>query len=66
MVDKIVSEYDQEIPQSQTALKPWHCEKEPHKNNETPRRQTKRNCFYTCMIKGDCSYLSGGGGVFHH
>ena len=28
---KIVNEYDQEIPQSQTADNPWHHEEEPLK-----------------------------------
>ena len=37
------SEYDQEIPQSQTAGKPWHCEEEPHNNHETPGRQIKQS-----------------------
>ena len=38
---KIVSEYDKEMPQSQTA-NPWHREEEPHNNNETPGRQTQQ------------------------
>ena len=33
---KIVNEYDQEIPQSQTADEPWHHEEEPHNHHETP------------------------------
>ena len=37
---KIVSEYDQEIPQAKTTDKPWHPEEELHKNHETPGRQT--------------------------
>ena len=38
----IVSEYDQEIPQSQTADKPMapHREEEPHNDHETPGIQT--------------------------
>ena len=39
----IVSEYDQQIPQSQTAENPWHREEEPHNINETPERQTKQS-----------------------
>ena len=35
------SEYDQEIPQSQTADNLWHLEEEPHNNHETPGRQSK-------------------------
>ena len=30
------SEYDQEIPQSQTADNPWHLEEEPLNQHETP------------------------------
>ena len=40
---KIVSEYDQEIPQSQTACQnQWHHEEEPHSNYKTQGRQTKQ------------------------
>ena len=35
------SEYDQEIPQSQTADNPWHREEEPLNHHETPGRQIK-------------------------
>ena len=38
-ITKIVSEYDEEIPQSQTADNPWHREEEPHNNHETPGKQ---------------------------
>ena len=37
---KIVSEYDQEPPQSQTA-QPWHREEEPLNHHKTPGIQTK-------------------------
>ena len=40
---KIISEYDQEIPQSQTAEKPWHRKEESHNNHEAPGRQTKQS-----------------------
>ena len=41
---KIVSEYDQEIQQSQTADKPMAFpEEQPHSHNETPGRQPKQN-----------------------
>ena len=43
LTPKIVSEYDQEISQSQTAEKPWHREEEPHNNHEIPGRQTKQS-----------------------
>ena len=36
------SEYDQEIPQSQTT-KQQHREEEPHNNHETLERQTKQS-----------------------
>ena len=39
---KVVSEYDQEIPQSQTADKPMAHEEEPHNNHKTPGRQTNQ------------------------
>ena len=37
------SEYDQEIPQSQTADKPIAPQEEPHNNHETPSRQTTQS-----------------------
>ena len=40
---EIVSEYDQEIPQSQTADTPWHREEEPLNNYETTGRQIKQS-----------------------
>ena len=40
---KIISEYDQEIPQSQTAEKPLHREEESHNNHEAPGRKTKQS-----------------------
>ena len=41
---KIVSEYDQEIPQSQTAdNSPWHREEEPLNHHKTPGRQIKQS-----------------------
>ena len=41
LVLKIVSEYDQEIPQSHIPDKLMHRKEEPH-NHETPGRQTKQ------------------------
>ena len=38
-----VSGFDQKMPQSQTADKPWHREEEPHNNHDTPGRQTKQS-----------------------
>ena len=40
---KIVSEYDQEIPQSQTADNPLHREEEPLNYHETRGRQIKQS-----------------------
>ena len=37
---KLVSYYQQQIPQLQTNL--WHREEELHKNHETPGRETKQ------------------------
>ena len=48
------SEYDQEIPQSQTADKPWNCEEEPHNNHETPGRQTKQSNQLSLPHQDDC------------
>ena len=39
---KKVSEYDQEISQSQKQTNSWHREEEPHNNNETLGRKTKQ------------------------
>ena len=36
------SEYDQEIPQSQTADNPWHREEETLNHHETPGRQINK------------------------
>ena len=42
--NKIVGEYDQEIPESQTADKPLcHREEEQHNNHEAPGRQKKQS-----------------------
>ena len=40
---QLISEYDQEIPQSQTAEKPLHREEESHNNHEAPGRKTKQS-----------------------
>ena len=51
---KIVSEYDQEIPHSQTADKPWHREEEPHNHRETPGRQIKHSNQLSHPHQDDC------------
>ena len=37
---KLVSDYEQQIPQQQT--NPWHREEELHNNHETSGRETKQ------------------------
>ena len=51
---KIVSEYDQEITQSQTSDKPMTPEEEPHNNHETPGRQTKQSNQLSLPHQDDC------------
>ena len=41
-ISKIESEYDQEIPQSQTPDRPVLSREEPHINHETPGSQTEK------------------------
>ena len=47
---KKVSEYDQKIPQSQTADR----EEEPHSNHKTPGRQTKQSNQLSLPHQDDC------------
>ena len=51
---KMISEYDQEIPQTQTADNPWHREEEPPTNQETPGRQIKQSNQLSLPHQGDC------------
>ena len=51
----IVSKYDQEIPQSQTAKNWWHGKEGPHNNNETPGRQTNQNNQLFLPHRDDCN-----------
>ena len=37
------SEYDQEYHNYKLQSNPWHRDKEPHNNQETPGRQTKQS-----------------------
>ena len=55
MIAKIVSEYDQEIPQSQTAGNPWHHEEEPLNHHETPGRQIKQNNQLSLPHQDECN-----------
>ena len=52
---EIVSEYDQEIPQSQTADTPWHREEEPLNHHETPGRQIKQSNQLSLPYQDDCN-----------
>ena len=52
---KIVNEYDQEIPQSQTAYNPWHHEEEPLNHHETPGRQIKQSNQLSLPHQDDCN-----------
>ena len=52
---KIVNEYDQEIPQSQTADNPGHREEEPLNHHETPGRQIKQSNQLSLPHQDDCN-----------
>ena len=52
---KIVSEYDQEIPQSQLQTTPWHREEEPLNHHETPERQIKQSNQLSLPHQDDCN-----------
>ena len=51
----IVSEYDQDIPQSQTADNTWHREEEPLNHHETPGRQIKQSNQLSLPHQDDCN-----------
>ena len=52
---KIVSEHDQEIPQSQTADNPVAPQEEPHNHHETPGRQIKKSNQISIPHQDDCN-----------
>ena len=54
---KIVSEYDQEIPQSQTADSHVYREEEPLNHQETPGRQIKQSNQLSLLLpnQDDCN-----------
>ena len=52
---KIVSEYDQEIPQSQTADNRWHREEELLNHHETPGRPIKQSNQLSLPHQDDCN-----------
>ena len=51
----IVSEYDQEIPKSQTTDTPVHDKEEPLNHHETPGRQMKQGSQLSLPHKDDCN-----------
>ena len=52
---KIVSEYDQEIPQSQTADKPVAPQGKPLNHHKTPGRQIKQSNQLPLPHQDDCN-----------
>ena len=54
-VSEIVNEYDQEIPQSQTADNLGHREEEPFNHLETPGRQIKQSNQLSLPNQDDCN-----------
>ena len=52
---KIVNEYDQEIPQSQTADNPVAPRDEPLNHHEIPGRQIKQSNQLTLPLQDDCN-----------
>ena len=52
---KIVSEYDQEIPQSQTADNQRYRKEEPLNDHETPGRQIKQSNQLSLPHRDDCN-----------
>ena len=52
---KIVSQYDQEIPQYKPQTTPWHREEEPLNHHETPGRQIKQGNQLTLPHQNDCN-----------
>ena len=54
-ITKIVSEYDQEIPQSQTADNPVAPQEEPLNHHETPGRQIKQSNQLSLPHQDDCN-----------
>ena len=55
MIAKIVSEYDQEIPQSTTANNPVAPEEMPLNHHETPGRQIKQSNQLSLPHQDDCN-----------
>ena len=55
LVMKKISEYDEEIPQSQTADNPVACEEELLNHHETPGRQIKQSNQLSLPHQDDCN-----------
>ena len=54
-LSKIVSEYGQETPQSQTTDNPLALEEEPLNHQETPGRQIKQSNRLSLPHQDDCN-----------
>ena len=53
--EKIVSEYDQEIPHHKLQTTLWHREEEPLNHHETPGRQIKQSIQLSLPHQDDCN-----------
>ena len=54
---KIVSEYDQEIPDHKLQTTLWHRKKEPLNHHETPGRQIKQSNQLSLPHQDDCNTI---------
>ena len=55
LMAKIVSEYDQEIPQYKRQTTLWQREEDPLNHHETPGRQIKQNNQLSLPHQDDCN-----------
>ena len=62
---KIVNEYGQEIPQSQTAGKPMATRGRATQNHETSGRQTKQSNQLSLPLQDDCKIRTDIKSIFH-
>ena len=53
--EKLVSDYDQEIPQLQMQTTPWHREEKPLNHHEAPGRQIKQSNKLSLPHQDDCN-----------
>ena len=54
-IQKLVSEYDQDIPYYKPQTTPWHREEEPLSHHETPGRQIKQSNQLSLLHQDDCN-----------